>query len=109
MAIWPIPFWTASTLVLGVSAGAVRAADLAYGEYLAQECITCHRRHVDKGAAIPVIAGRSAQYLTNALREYRTGRRVNPVMQNVARSLDPRQIEALAAYFESLEDGGEEP
>jgi cytochrome c553 len=47
-----------------------------------------------------------AQDFVNSLRDYRTGRRSNPVMENVARSLDNAQIEALAAYFASLKDGG---
>jgi cytochrome c len=81
------------------------AADLAYGEYLASECITCHRVAVDEGA-IPAIVGLPRPYFVNALRDYRAGRRTNPVMQNVARSLNDEQIEALAAYFASLKDGG---
>jgi cytochrome c553 len=81
------------------------AADLAYGEYLASECITCHQVAVDEGA-IPAIVGLPRPYFVNALRDYRAGRRTNPVMQNVARSLNDEQIEALAAYFASLKDGG---
>jgi cytochrome c553 len=36
------------------------------------------------------------------LRAFREGRRTNPVMVSVARSLDERQIAALAAYFASV-------
>jgi cytochrome c553 len=81
------------------------AADAAYGEYLASECVTCHRAAVDDGA-IPAIVGLPRPYFVNALRDYRAGRRTNPVMQNVARSLNEEQIEPLAAYFASLEDAG---
>lgn len=91
-------------LMLGVPS-AVLAADLAYGEYLAAECVTCHRTAVDQGA-IPALVGLPTQYFVNALRDYRAGRRANPVMQNVARSLDDEQMAALAAYFASLRDGG---
>jgi len=80
------------------------AADLAYGEYLASECFSCHHAAVKDGA-IPALVGLPAQDLVNSLHDYRTGRRGNPVMQNVARSLDNAQIEALAAYFASLEIG----
>jgi cytochrome c len=80
------------------------AADLAYGEYLSSECVTCHRAPA-KERAIPAIIGLPQSYFVNALRDFRAGRRANPLMQNVARSLDDEQIEALAAYFASLKDG----
>ena len=83
------------------------AADPAYGEYLSSECVTCHRAPADEGA-IPAIVGLPRPYFVNALRDYRAGRRTNPVMQNVARSLDDRGIEALAAYFASLAEKGPE-
>ena len=91
-------------LMLGAPPAAL-AADLAYGEYLAAECVACHRTAVDEGA-IPPLVGLPTRYFVNALRDYRAGRRDNPIMQNVARSLDDGQIEALAAYFASLEEKG---
>ena len=94
-------------LMLGAPLPAASAADLAYGEYLAAECVTCHRAAVDEGA-IPAIVGLPTRYFVSALRDYRAGRRANPVMQNVARSLDDQQIEALAAYFASLKEKGPE-
>lgn len=94
-------------VMLGAQLPAALAADLAYGEYLASDCVTCHRAPADEGA-IPAIVGLPRPYFVNALRDYRAGRRANPVMQNVARSLDDEQIAALAAYFASLKDGGPE-
>lgn len=88
-------------LLLAAISAPVEAVDLAYGEYLASECATCHREAAD-GAAIPPLAGLPGRYFVNALRAYRSGRRLNPAMENVARSLDDQQIEALAAYFASL-------
>ena len=93
--------------VLGTPLSGASAADLAYGEYLASECVTCHQASVDEGA-IPASVGLPTRYFVNALRDYRAGRRANPVMQNVARSLDDQQIEALAAYFASLREKGSE-
>ena len=93
--------------VLGAPLSAASGVDLAYGEYLASECVTCHRASVDEGA-IPAIVGLPTRYFVSALRDYRAGRRANPVMQNVARSLDDQQIEALAAYFASLKEKGPE-
>ncbi len=38
------------------------------------------------------------------MQSYKKGDRDNEVMRNVAKSLDQEQIEALAAYFASLEE-----
>jgi cytochrome c553 len=82
------------------------AALFAYGRRLASECTACHNAEAGAGAAarggIPVIAGRPASELTRLLGDFHEGRRTNPVMVSVARSLDERQIAALAAYFASL-------
>jgi cytochrome c553 len=88
-------------LVLEAISAPAQPVDVAYGEYLASECMTCHREAPDQ-RAIPPIAGLPRESFVDALRAYRAGRRINPVMKNVARSLDDRQIEALAAYFASL-------
>jgi cytochrome c len=102
---WALNSLTPAILLLAAEPRAALADDLAYGEYLAAECVTCHRATVDEGA-IPAIVGLPAPYFADALRDYRAGRRLNPVMQNVARALDDEQIAALAAYFASLKNGG---
>jgi cytochrome c553 len=77
------------------------AAPATYGRHLASECTACHRPDAGE-SAIPAIAGRPAAELIALLSDYRDGRKTNPVMVSVARSLDARQTEALAAYFASL-------
>ena len=77
------------------------ASDLAYGEYLAGECIACHRANSE--SAIPPINALPAPYFIEALREYRDGERDHALMRTVARSLGTPEMKALAAYFEQLE------
>ncbi|MEM7044945.1 MAG: c-type cytochrome [Pseudomonadota bacterium] len=90
----------ALALLMGPSTGS--AADLAYGEYLAGECVACHR--VGAEAGIPPINALPAPYFVEALREYRDGERDHDLMATVARSLGDAEMEALAAYFEQLEN-----
>ena len=72
-----------------------------YGKYLAGECTTCHRRDgVDVG--IPSIIGMDAEVFTKALNRFQADDKSNAIMVSVARSLDKKQIAALAAYFSSL-------
>jgi cytochrome c len=73
------------------------AADVAYGEYLASECVACHGADVD--ASIPALRALRYEELVAALEAFRDGTRTNAVMQSVARSLGDAEIEALAAYF----------
>jgi len=61
-------------------------------------------RHRDGAAhgAIPSLAGRPAGEIEGLLRDYREGRKTNPVMVSVAQSLDAKETAALAAYFATL-------
>jgi len=82
--------------------GAEDEAALArYGRHLASECTGCHRP--DAGTeGIPAIAGKPKAEIVALLSDYREGRKTNPVMVSVAKSLDAEQTAALAAYFASL-------
>lgn len=75
--------------------------DIALGEYLAGECVTCHR------AAGPVdgiasISGWPEDAFVAVLRDYRGKVRTNQVMQGFASRLTDQDMVALAAYFASL-------
>ena len=91
-----------SAFLLLVAVSTSAAGDLAYGEYLAGECVACHRAGADGG--IPPINALPAPYFIEALREYRDGERDHALMRTVARSLGNTEMEALAAYFEQLEN-----
>ena len=78
----------------------IAKADVGYGEYLAGECVTCHKK---KGATsgIPVIAGINAKTFVKKINGYRNKTLKNKVMQMIARRLDEEQTLSLAAYFSS--------
>ncbi|VDC24782.1 c-type cytochrome [Pseudogemmobacter humi] len=76
--------------------------DPAYGEYLASECQTCHRRDgADEG--IPSITNWPEADFVVAMHGYKRGLRPHPVMQMMAGRLSDDEIAALAAYFATLE------
>ena len=96
------------TTMFGASSTAVAQADLAdqiakadigYGEYLAGECVTCHRK---QSTGIPQINGIEAETFVTIMKAYRTKELDNKVMQMMAGRLDDEQIISLAAYFSSL-------
>ena len=101
-------FGAMSVVMFGVISGAVAQTDLAdqiakadlgYGEYLAGECVTCHRK---SGAGIPQINGVEAETFVTIMKAYRSKELDNKVMQMMAGRLDDEQIISLAAYFSSL-------
>ncbi|HWA13384.1 MAG TPA: c-type cytochrome [Burkholderiales bacterium] len=67
----------------------------------AAACVACHGAQGDQPASpeIAVIAGQSAPYIEQVLKEYRAGTRANAVMQAGAKELTDAQISELAAYF----------
>jgi cytochrome c553 len=50
-------------------------------------------------AGVPVLTGQHEDYLVHALRAYRDGRRADPTMGPIARTLTDEEIERLAVYF----------
>ena len=77
----------------------IAKADIGYGEYLAGECVTCHRK---SSTGIPQINGIEAETFMTIMKAYRTKELDNKVMQMMAGRLDDEQIISLAAYFSSL-------
>jgi cytochrome c553 len=66
-------------------------------------CAACHG--ADGKAVLPIyphLAGQYSTYIEQALREYRSGARKNPVMGAQAATLTDADIRQLAAHFASL-------
>ncbi|MEL7212815.1 MAG: c-type cytochrome [Pseudomonadota bacterium] len=76
--------------------------DVAYGEYLASDCKTCHQQDgSDEG--IPSITRWPVDDFVVAMHAYKRKIRPHPVMQMQAGRLSDEEIAALAAYFKDLE------
>ena len=75
----------------------------------AAACTACHGQDgVGTLPENPTLAGQHADYLVQALNDYRLGKRQNPVMNTFAGQLARDDIEAVAAYF-SRQPGLETP
>ena len=74
---------------------------IEYGEYLSSQCSTCPRLDAFEGG-IPPLGHLPRDYFIIAMKEYKSGRRLNPAMVSVANSLSQEEIEALAAYYAAL-------
>lgn len=70
----------------------------------AMVCASCHGMHGQAEVAgadptTPRIAGQYQNYLAQALHEYQTGQRDNPVMKGMAATLTGKDIETVTRYF----------
>ncbi len=94
-------FAALATAVLG--AGAANAADIAAGATKVKEvCAACHG--VDGNSQVadyPKLGGQYPDYLAKALRDYKAGRRKNPIMAGMAAPLTTADIDNVAAYYAS--------
>ena len=89
---------------LAVAGNALAGGDVAKGKEKSALCATCHG--ADGNTPImpeyPKLAGQPDDYLEKALRDYKSGKRKNPLMAPMAQNLSKDDIKDLAAYFSSL-------
>lgn len=65
-----------------------------------QTCVACHGPDgVSPMTEYPVIAGQYPDYLEQAMRDYKSGKRKNPIMVGIAAGIKDEDIPALAAFF----------
>lgn len=100
---------TASTLaaLLAVSAPAMAAEgeELSRGGMLSASCAGCHGTDGRSPGAIPMLSGRSEEYLRKALLEFRSGERAATVMGRHAKAYSDEEIRLIAEYLASRNEG----
>ncbi|WP_332687123.1 c-type cytochrome [Bosea sp. (in: a-proteobacteria)] len=101
---FPAPAWfSLAAATMAFAAGPASAAgDKALGEHLSSECTSCHQTSGRQVGGIPAIIGHPAGQFVALMVAYRDKQRGNHVMQTIAGRLTPEELQALAAYYESL-------
>jgi cytochrome c553 len=66
-----------------------------------QTCVSCHGTDGAKtiGADYPILAGQYRDYLVQALKDYKSGKRKNPVMAGIITAVNEKDFEAIAEFF----------
>ena len=87
------------------------ADDVAAGRLKAETaCSLCHGHNgVASLPNAPHLAGQQAIYVNEQLRNYRSGKRQNEVMNMIAKQLTDTEIAQLAAWFSSVKVTVEAP
>lgn len=93
---------TALILLAAVSSPAL-GGDIGAGKAKAGVCAGCHGPNgISVNPLWPNLAGQHAEYLAKQMKDFRDGRRTDPVMAPMAQGLTDEDIENLAAYYASL-------
>lgn len=88
--------------MLGMVGSAQAAGDPVAGKAKTAACAGCHGANGEGTGAAPALAGKSEEYIVQALQDFKSGKRANPVMKSFASSLSDQDMANVAAYFASL-------
>ncbi len=95
--------WVTATLLAAGSATAAAAGDAAAGKAKYATCAGCHGpAGISNNPLWPNLAGQKEAYLVKQLKDFRDGKRTDPMMSPMAKPLSDQDIENLAAYLSSL-------
>jgi cytochrome c553 len=79
------------------------AGDRAAGRVRAEACVQCHGANgISVLPNAPNLAGQPEFYLSEQLRQFRSGRRLSEVMAVIAKPLSDRDIDDLAAWYAAI-------
>ena len=93
----PKPF---AALLLAVVPFASAMADPAAGEKKAETCAACHGPAGNSPSGqFPILAGQTFRYVFLQLRDFKEGRRKDPIMSPMAANLSRDDMIDLAEYF----------
>ncbi|MCC7081002.1 MAG: cytochrome c [Burkholderiales bacterium] len=92
-----------TVFVSAIGISSVAAADIEAGKKkVAEVCAACHGPDGNSATAdFPRLAGQHPDYIAKAIRDYKSGARKDPIMGGFAKTLTPKEIENVAAYFSS--------
>jgi cytochrome c553 len=95
---------TATIIVTSLAViGAAQAAGNAdAGKAKSATCVGCHGATGQGVAPNPAIAGKPEAQFVQALKDYKSGAKPNPIKRGITASLSDQDMEDLAAYYASL-------
>ena len=87
---------------VGAAFAAQAAGDPAAGKAKAKACAACHGANGEGVKPNPQLAGKSEDEIVQAMKDYKSGKRANPVMKSMATPLSDQDLANLGAYYASL-------
>lgn len=89
--------WTPETLAF------VKGGDIERGKQAAPACAGCHGATGESAVpGFPSLGGQQANYLYRQMKDYKSGKRANPMMEKIASSLSEQTMADFAVWYSSL-------
>ena len=88
--------------LVGFVVSAQAAGDAQAGKAKAGAFAGCHGANGEGVKPNPALAGKSEGEMVQALNDYKSGKRANPIMKTFATQLSDQDMANVAAYYASL-------
>ncbi len=88
--------------LLAISAAQAAGGDPVAGKAKSVTCVACHGPAGQGVPPNPALAGKTEDQFVQAMNDYKSGKRNNPVMKALTAGLSDQDIANLAAYYASL-------
>ena len=89
-----------------LAAGVAVPAQAQDARSLVAACFTCHGTEGRSvGGVPPGLAGQDRNYLLQALKDFKAGKRPATIMHQLAKGYTDEQLELLATYFSGMKAG----
>jgi cytochrome c553 len=88
--------------LFGIFGSAQAAGDVTAGKAKTGACAGCHGANGEGKAPNPALAGKSEADIVQALKDYKSGKRANPIMKSFATPMTDQDMANVAAYYASL-------
>lgn len=90
----------AVSVALAASVSATAGGNAAAGKDKSAVCAGCHGADGNSPTAMfPKLAGQHADYMYHSMKDYKSGKRKNPIMAGQVANLSDQDMRDLAAYF----------
>jgi cytochrome c553 len=100
-------FFAATISGVIISTSALPAGNVEAGATKATTCAACHGANGNSiNPEWPSLAGLGADYIADQLKNFKEGKRANPIMMPMAASLTADDMADIGAYFNSLTNTG---
>lgn len=91
-----------SVVLLPIFGVALAGGDPAAGKSKTAACAGCHGKNGEGVKPNPPLAGMPEGKFVQAMKDFKSGKRANPVMKSFAGPLSDQDMANLAAYYASL-------
>ena len=79
------------------------AGDAAAGKAKSESCVSCHGMNGrSTNPNNPNLAGQKKNYLIKAMKDYKEGKRQDPMMSSMVSALSDEDIENIAEFYSSV-------